>query len=148
MRRQAGLTFIELVIVIAIIGIWASISYPYIQNKLFVKNINNAFSLLESKKSIIEEYYLNTGHFPRNDSDIKLTETKPINDFVYEIGLIDQDSRTNAIIYLQLQNNLPHIGFSEAAFGLRAQISNNWIKWQCIGFTVDLAIIKDACDRQ
>jgi type IV pilus assembly protein PilA len=61
---QKGFTLIELMIVIAIIGILAAIAIPAYQNYTIRSQITEGLSLADGWKTAISEYYAQNGSFP------------------------------------------------------------------------------------
>jgi type IV pilus assembly protein PilA len=61
---QKGFTLIELMIVIAIIGILAAIAIPAYQNYTIRAQVTEGISLAAGWKTAISEYYAQNGSFP------------------------------------------------------------------------------------
>jgi len=61
---QKGFTLIELMIVIAIIGILAAIAIPAYQNYTIRSQVTEGLTLGDGWKTAISEYYANTGNWP------------------------------------------------------------------------------------
>ncbi|HEZ6175654.1 TPA: pilin [Neisseria meningitidis] len=66
---QKGFTLIELMIVIAIVGILAAVALPAYQDYTARAQVSEAILLAEGQKSAVTEYYLNHGIWPANNSD-------------------------------------------------------------------------------
>src|ERR1700733_4270588 len=65
---QKGFTLIELMIVIAIIGILAAIAIPAYQNYTIRSQVTEGISLASGWKTAISEYYAQNGSFPSNST--------------------------------------------------------------------------------
>ncbi|HEZ7183397.1 TPA: pilin [Neisseria meningitidis] len=65
---QKGFTLIELMIVIAIVGILAAVALPAYQDYTARAQVSEAILLAEGQKSAVTEYYLNHGIWPGNNS--------------------------------------------------------------------------------
>jgi type IV pilus assembly protein PilA len=63
-RAHRGFTLIELMIVIAIIGILAAIAIPAYQNYTIRSQVTEGLSLADGWKTAISEYYAQNGAFP------------------------------------------------------------------------------------
>jgi type IV pilus assembly protein PilA len=66
--RESGFTLIELMIVVAIIGILASIAIPAYQNYVVRAEVVEAFSLASELKGPIQEYRKDHGVLPANNA--------------------------------------------------------------------------------
>ncbi|ENW1951890.1 pilin [Neisseria gonorrhoeae] len=66
---QKGFTLIELMIVIAIVGILAAVALPAYQDYTARAQVSEAILLAEGQKSAVTEYYLNNGKWPENNDE-------------------------------------------------------------------------------
>lgn len=65
---QKGFTLIELMIVIAIVGILAAVALPAYQDYTARAQMSEALTLAEGQKTAVVEYYSNNGVFPKNNA--------------------------------------------------------------------------------
>ena len=68
MKKQQGFTLIELMIVVAIIGILAAIAIPAYQDYTIRAQITDGLSLASGAKAAVSEVYQNTGTFPADNT--------------------------------------------------------------------------------
>ncbi|HFC2910010.1 TPA: pilin, partial [Neisseria gonorrhoeae] len=66
---QKGFTLIELMIVIAIVGILAAVALPAYQDYTARAQVSEAILLAEGQKSAVTEYYPNHGKWPEDNGD-------------------------------------------------------------------------------
>ncbi|HGH6540636.1 TPA: pilin [Neisseria meningitidis] len=72
---QKGFTLIELMIVIAIVGILAAVALPAYQDYTARAQVSEAILLAEGQKSAVTEYYLNHGIWPKNNTSAGVAST-------------------------------------------------------------------------
>ncbi|EMU2940776.1 pilin [Neisseria gonorrhoeae] len=100
---QKGFTLIELMIVIAIVGILAAVALPAYQDYTARAQVSEAILLAEGQKSAVTEYYLNNGIWPKDNtsagvaspSDIK---GKYVESVTVTNGVVTADTDTNGKI--------------------------------------------------
>ncbi|HGH6557238.1 TPA: pilin [Neisseria meningitidis] len=75
---QKGFTLIELMIVIAIVGILAAVALPAYQDYTARAQVSEAILLAEGQKSAVTEYYLNHGEWPKNNTSAGVASSSDI----------------------------------------------------------------------
>ncbi|HHS1824872.1 TPA: pilin [Neisseria meningitidis] len=75
---QKGFTLIELMIVIAIVGILAAVALPAYQDYTARAQVSEAILLAEGQKSAVTEYYLNHGEWPKNNTSAGVASSSEI----------------------------------------------------------------------
>ncbi len=68
MRKQQGFTLIELMIVVAIIGILAAIAIPAYQDYTIRAQVSEGLNLAAGAKAAVTEYYQDQGVFPADNT--------------------------------------------------------------------------------
>ncbi|HFC3953719.1 TPA: pilin, partial [Neisseria gonorrhoeae] len=75
---QKGFTLIELMIVIAIVGILAAVALPAYQDYTARAQVSEAILLAEGQKSAVTEYYLNNGEWPKDNGSAGVASASKI----------------------------------------------------------------------
>ncbi|EPT3208463.1 pilin, partial [Neisseria gonorrhoeae] len=75
---QKGFTLIELMIVIAIVGILAAVALPAYQDYTARAQVSEAILLAEGQKSAVTEYYLNHGIWPKDNTSAGVASASDI----------------------------------------------------------------------
>jgi type IV pilus assembly protein PilA len=73
-RRESGFTLIELMLVVAIIGILASIAIPAYQDYVVRAKVTEAFQLATPAQRAVVEYYDRWGRMPADNAAAGLQE--------------------------------------------------------------------------
>ncbi len=128
-KSQQGFTLIELMIVVAIIGILAAVAIPAYQDYTIRAQISEGLSLASAAKAAVVEYYMENGAWPSKNDDAgladkhdimgKYTEHISVKDNVIEIKY-EYDANaaiTNEKIELTATNNDGSISWTCASAG-------------------------------
>lgn len=75
---QKGFTLIELMIVVAIVGILAAIALPAYQDYTKRSHVAEGLELAAGSKAAVTEFYSSNGHFPTNNSSAGLASAASI----------------------------------------------------------------------
>ncbi len=124
-KEQQGFTLIELMIVVAIIGILASIAMSAYRNYLIRTQIAEGLTLSAPVKVAVAEYHNQTGAYPANNSDASLGV--PTN---YTGSYVDSISVTGAVISIQYGNKANALINGETVT-ITAQSNPGSMDWDC-----------------
>lgn len=88
--NNRGFTLIELMVVIVVIGILASISYPSYSARINRVKIEESFELASVAQDEIQAFYKRYGKMPKNNAEASLPESnKFISNFTTNIEVTD-----------------------------------------------------------
>ena len=78
MKKQQGFTLIELMIVVAIIGILAAIAIPAYQDYTIRAQVSEGLNLAGGAKAAVSEYTMDRGSFPNSNSQAGISDAGDI----------------------------------------------------------------------
>ncbi|WP_033913407.1 pilin [Neisseria meningitidis] len=123
---QKGFTLIELMIVIAIVGILAAVALPAYQDYTARAQVSEAILLAEGQKSAVTEYYLNHGEWPKNNTSAGVASSSTIKGkYVKEVTV------ANGVITAQMASSNVNNEIKGKKLSLWAKRQNGSVKWFC-----------------
>ncbi|RNJ86701.1 prepilin-type cleavage/methylation domain-containing protein [Neisseria meningitidis] len=123
---QKGFTLIELMIVIAIVGILAAVALPAYQDYTARAQVSEAILLAEGQKSAVTEYYLNHGEWPGNNSDAGVASSTDIKGKYVEKVEVKNGVVTATMLSSGVNNEIKGKKLS-----LWAKRQDGSVKWFC-----------------
>jgi type IV pilus assembly protein PilA len=129
-KRQAGFTLIELMIVVAIIGILAAFAIPQYQNYVARAQVSEALSLASGAKTAVVEYFITTGNWPVDNEAAGLAKAEEIKGRYVNYVKIDADSESPTHVYVHFSSDA-HKKLAGAFLVLRPTDEGGSISWRC-----------------
>ncbi|HGM0064428.1 TPA: pilin [Neisseria gonorrhoeae] len=123
---QKGFTLIELMIVIAIVGILAAVALPAYQDYTARAQVSEAILLAEGQKSAVTEYYLNHGEWPANNGDAGVASASEIKGKYVESVTVEKGVVTAKMLSSGVNNEIKNKKLS-----LWARRQDGSVKWFC-----------------
>ncbi|HFA1661199.1 TPA: pilin, partial [Neisseria gonorrhoeae] len=124
---QKGFTLIELMIVIAIVGILAAVALPAYQDYTARAQVSEAILLAEGQKSAVTEYYLNNGEWPKDNASagVASTPTDIKGKYVQKVEV------NNGVVTAQMNPSGVNNEIKGKRLSLWAKRENGSVKWFC-----------------
>ncbi|HEZ1807368.1 TPA: pilin [Neisseria meningitidis] len=124
---QKGFTLIELMIVIAIVGILAAVALPAYQDYTARAQVSEAILLAEGQKSAVTEYYLNHGIWPANNNSagVASSATDIKGKYVQSVTV------ANGVVTAQMASSGVNKEIQGRKLSLWAKRQNGSVKWFC-----------------
>ncbi len=128
---QKGFTLIELMIVVAIIGILAAIAIPAYQDYTIRAQVTEGLNLASAVKTGVAESFANTGEWPADFDAAGGGADLPSGKYVSSVDVL------NGTITITFGNEV-NATIDTATLGLQPVLSaNNDVVWLCGFFTGD-----------
>ncbi|HEZ4840662.1 TPA: pilin [Neisseria meningitidis] len=133
---QKGFTLIELMIVIAIVGILAAVALPAYQDYTARAQVSEAILLAEGQKSAVTEYYLNHGTWPKNNTSAGVASSSTIKGkYVQSVEV------KNGVVTATMASSNVNNEIKGKKLSLWAKRQDGSVKWFC-----GLPVKRDATD--
>ncbi|HFA4859970.1 TPA: pilin [Neisseria gonorrhoeae] len=123
---QKGFTLIELMIVIAIVGILAAVALPAYQDYTARAQVSEAILLAEGQKSAVTEYYLNNGEWPKDNASAGVASASEIKGkYVQKVEV------NNGVVTAKMLSSGVNKEIQGKKLSLWAKRENGSVKWFC-----------------
>lgn len=137
MRKiQQGFTLIELMIVVAIIGILAAIALPAYQDYAKRARVSEGLSLAAAAKTAVSEYYAGKGSFPADNNAAGLPAATDIKG--ESVSQVEVSNGLITITYTAKVENGKTLLLSPTTVG-------GGINWKCKSGTLNARYVPSSC---
>ena len=124
---QKGFTLIELMIVVAIIGILAAIALPAYQDYTARAQMSEALILADGQKGAVTEYYADKGVFPGSNASAGIANASDISGkYVQQVGISGA-----GVITATMKASQVAAGITSTTLSLTPTASSGAVQWAC-----------------
>ena len=140
-RFQQGFTLIELMIVVAIIGILAAVAIPMYLDYAVRAQISEGISLSSGAKTAVSEFYMDSGAFPANNLQAGVADSGDISG-----KYVTSVSVASNVITIQYGNEANLVIDGETVTFTADTASSGRVMWVCeSGGTIEAKHLPTAC---
>lgn len=141
---QKGFTLIELMIVIAIVGILAAVALPAYQDYTARAQMSEALTLAEGQKSAVVEYYSDNGTFPSSNTSAGIAASNEIKG-KYVASVKVEGNASIASITATMNSSNVNKDIKGKTLVLVSKQNSGSFSWECKKGSVDEKFLPSTC---
>ncbi|WP_301883022.1 pilin [Neisseria uirgultaei] len=142
---QKGFTLIELMIVIAIVGILAAVALPAYQDYTARAQMSEALTLAEGQKAAVVEYYSDNGTFPTTNTSAGIaTSTEIKGKYVKSVAVTGNATAASITATMNTSGGV-NKDISGATLVLVGKQNSGSFEWTCQAGTVKDKFLPSSC---
>ena len=148
MQPQHGFTLIELMIVVAIIGILAAIAIPAYQNYTIRAQVSEGLSLASGARTAVSEVYQSVGEMPTDNEGAGITDPDTITGNYVSLVTVSRTSTNVGLITATFSNTAPQAAnpaINTGTLVLRGTGAPGSVNWECFSDTIADQYLPSTC---
>ena len=126
MKQQSGFTLIELMIVVAIIGILAAIAIPAYQDYTVRAKVSEVLGIASAAKTSISEYYSTMGKMPADANAAGVNTSAAQSTYISAVAYAQSSSTVARVTY-----TVTNLGPASGNVAFEGTGSANGVQWTC-----------------